>query len=269
MDIVNQLPLQRYRKVDDLLAFAAIYDDEKREQAYKRLLLRHKKQIQGSVCLEVGCGFGLFSEYLAKLGAKRVYAVEINPTMAAIARERLMPYSQVTVVQSDIRDFLPPEPVQVLVQELYGQMLLDEDLIVLDELRFSPKWVFPNGGRLMAGCSSSRQLCDDVVTPRLLKELDGVLVSGLFDESGLSLELPVLEWRYGKTHLEAIGDITPLDGDVLYLGLQIEHDGRPVCRASVCDNWSYIWTPRCGDHFKLCFKPEMDGCGCTVEFDWV
>ena len=198
MDILNRLPQRRYEAADDLLAFVSIYDDKERTKAYLKLLRASRSHIQGRVCVESGCGMGIMSEELARLGAAKVYAVEVNPHLYQIAKERLSQYPNVTVVNTDIREFRPREQVDVLVHEHYGQMLYDEELHVLSRLRFRPGMVLPDGGRLRCGTTTLARMKDEVITPTVMRQLGGVLVTGLFDESGLRLRRTCAEWRHSQ-----------------------------------------------------------------------
>jgi hypothetical protein len=89
MDIMNHLPRRRFREIDDLLAFISIYDDTRRTRALRALLRRHRQEIQGAVCVEGGAGLGLFAIEMARLGARRVFAVEQNPLLAKLAKALL------------------------------------------------------------------------------------------------------------------------------------------------------------------------------------
>jgi SAM-dependent methyltransferase len=259
MDIMNSLADLRYEEVDDLLAFVSIYDDKNRIKAYKKMLEKNSEKISGKVCVEAGCGFGLFAEFMALLGAKKVYAVEKNPLLFNQAQQRLAPYPNVELVNMDIKDFKPAEQIDVLVHELFGQLLYDEDLFVLQELAFQPKFFLPNKAVLAYGCTQSQQLIDDTVTTNVLNQLDGCLVSGLFDESDQKLETPVITWGPADFIYSAQCDISKLDGDLLFFGLQIFQNDELICTAGECDNWSFVWTPRQGDHFDLEFKKTDRG----------
>ncbi|MBN2412744.1 methyltransferase domain-containing protein [candidate division KSB1 bacterium] len=267
MDILNELPERRFDELDDMLAFISIYDDENRTRAYFEMLEQNRDKIEGKVCLEAGCGFGLIAEHLARLGAGKVYAVEMNPHLYEIAKQRLASYNNVQVVQSDILDFHPAEKIDVLVHELFGQLLYDEDIYTLDRLRFEPGLVLPEKAVLMGGCMDSVSLVDESVTPHVLQKLNGALVSGLFDDEDIELMFPVLNWEYGASTYETICGISAYRGDVLYFGLQIMHHDKVICRAGVCSNWSYVWTPRYGDRFKLVFEPGARGT--LVKFKWI
>ena len=267
MDIINELPEKRFDELDDMLAFISIYDDENRTRAYFEMLESNRDDIKGKVCLEAGCGFGLISEHLARLGAKKVYAVEMNPHLFEIAKQRLASYKNVQVIQSDILDFRPPEKIDVLVHELFGQLLYDEDIFTLDRLKFEPGLVLPEKAVLMGGCMDSSALVDESVTPEVLSKLNGALVSGLFDDEDIGLTFPVLNWEFGKSAFQTTCDISAYPGDVLYFGLQIVHSDNVICTAGVCSNWSFVWTPRIGDRFELSFQPGNRGTNSC--FKWI
>lgn len=269
MDILNTLPDDRFEEIDDLLAFISIYDDEERTRGWREMLRRHRDSIEGKVVLEAGCGLGLFAEEMAELGARRVYAVEVNPHLHALASERLGARPSVVMVEGDVRSFDPPEPVDLLVHDFFGPLLYDEDLYALERLRFSPALVLPDRALLRWGLAREEDLCDDVVTPAVLRRLEGVLVSGLFDdEARLSFHGTAAEWshpgglRVARCDLDGAGRPT----DVLYFGLEI-WDGRHLVGRSGCSsNWSYVFTPRAGERFELAF--EWNGRSMEAVFGW-
>jgi SAM-dependent methyltransferase len=269
MDILNRLPEDRFNEVDDLLTFVSIYDDEERTRAYEAMLRRHRDLIEDKVVVEAGCGFGLFSAEMARLGARKVYAVEINPLLYAVAEERVRSFPAVTLLRSDIREFEPPEPVDLLVHDFFGQMLYDEELHVFDKLRFRPARVLPDRALLRYGWARAQSFCDEVVTPAVLKKLGGVLVSGLFDdEPGYRFFRTAAEWSFPGGLLPGDNDLTGVGqaGDVLYFGLEI-YDGEALVGRSGCSsNWSYVFTPRAGDRFRLDF--EWNGRFMEAVFRW-
>jgi hypothetical protein len=272
MDILNHLSPRRFREVDDLLAFISIYDDTRRTRAFRALLRTHQKQIRGAVCVEGGCGLGLFAEDMAKLGARHVFAVEQNPFLAKLARQRFagLPAAlsqRLEVIEMPLQEFRPPQKIGVLVHEFYGQLLYDEDLWVLENLRFEPELVLPDGGELLAGVVSSQHYLDRVVTSGLLKALDGVLVAGLFEEKLRELQFPVLRWKFGKGLSSINNHLGDQEGDLLCFGVTVTHQGRRICEAGRCPNWSYVWTPRRGNSFKFEFRLATDN-GMDCRFSW-
>jgi len=267
VDIINELADDQFEQIDDLLAFVSIYDDDNRRKAYFRLLQEHEADIRNAVCVEAGCGFGLMAEKMAQLGARRVYAVEANRHLYKIARQRLQRYDNVSIIHADIRDFKPPEPVSLLVHEFFGQLLFDEDIHVLDQLQFSPGRILPNKAILKMIALNAADYVDDVVTTLVLNELRGALVSGLFDGEDVQPDIPIMKWQPGLMNAKAEGNLDDLSGDLLCFGLEIYHEDKLICRAEECDNWSYVWTPRAGNRFRLEFEPGDRGA--QVNFSWI
>jgi hypothetical protein len=268
MDIMNVLPEDRFAEVDDFLAFVSIYDDENRIKSYFSFLEKHKSLIEGKVCAELGAGMGIISEKLISLGAERVYAVEKNPYLFEITKERLDKYKNAVVVNKDILDFVPEKNIDFAVHEFYGQLLFDEEIFLLEKLKWTPQYLFPNGGKLMGGVIDVAEFDDDVINSSTIKHIDGALVSGLFDEEDVPLMFDVAKYQYGeKIPRTFTCDISQYEGDLLYLGLVILHDGNEICRAGVCDNWSYVWTYRKGNKFKLEF--DVTERGTDVYFEWI
>jgi SAM-dependent methyltransferase len=273
MDILNHLPPRRFREADDLLAFISIYDDARRTRAFRKLLRAQQKQIRGAVCVEGGCGLGVLAIEMAKLGARKVYAVEQNPLLAKLARQRIAELpkriaQRIEVIETPLQDFRPPQKIDVLVHEFYGQLLYDEDLWVLENLKFEPRRVLPDGGELLAGVVSAQKYVDRVLTADLLKSLEGALVAGLFEEKLRELQFPVLRWKFGKGLSQIENNISERQGDLLCFGVAITHRGQRLCEAGRCPNWSYVWTPRAGDRFAFEFLPAANS-GMACHFRWI
>lgn len=271
MDILNQLRPRRFRETDDLLAFISIYDDFRRTRSFVSLLRSNKELIRGAVCVEGGCGLGIFSAEMARLGARKVYAVEQNPLLARLARKRFgnLPAQiarRIELVELPLQSFKPPVHVNLLAHEFYGQLLYDEDLYILDRLRFRPDIVLPDGGELWAGVMSSACYRDRFVTSDVIQRLDGVLVSGLFEGESKDLRWPVLRWKYGEGLSSVNHTFRPHKGDLLCLGLVVTHKGKRVCEAGQCPNWSYVWTFRRGNSVSLKFRRVDEGMVCS--FKW-
>lgn len=256
MDILNKVSPKRFYDIDSFLAFLSIYEDKARERAYLRLLRASREAIRGAVCVEAGAGLGVMSAEMARLGAKKVYAVEVNPELYQLSMQRLAPFPNVEVVNADIRDFEPREKVDVLVHEFFGQLLYDEDLYALEELRFKPRLVLPDSGALVCGTAFTSDWDDDVIDAAVVKRFDSVIVSGLFDEEGVRPTQEVLTWS-AKAGIEGerIVSLSGKKGDLLYFGIEVRHGGKLICRSGVCDNWSFGWTWRKGERFSFAFGP--------------
>jgi predicted RNA methylase len=83
----------------------------------------------GMRVLELGGGTGVLSWFAARQGAARVWCVEKLPEMVVAARTALAANEhgdRVTVVNADADDFLPPEPVDVVICEMLHTGLLRE-----------------------------------------------------------------------------------------------------------------------------------------------
>ncbi len=266
MDIMNHLGRGRFADADDLLAFISIYDDERRTRAYRRMIRTESAKIKNAICVDAGCGLGLFSADMARSGARHVYAVEANRSLYELARTRLQRFANVTVIHEDIAQFKPRQSVDVLVHEFFGQLLYDEDLLSLRRLRFKPGVFLPDRAMLMAGVSAARRFVDKNVTQEVLQRLNGVLVSGLFEDRHLSFTIPLLTWTPRRYVTRAVCDLRAMPGDLLYMGLQVFHQNTLICQAGRCENWSAVWTPRTGDRFRLDFM--LAGRGMDVSFAW-
>jgi|WetSurMetagenome_2_1015567.scaffolds.fasta_scaffold274893_2 hypothetical protein len=273
MDILNQISAGRFREVDDLLAFISIYDDARRTRSYRSLLRSNARLIRDAICVEGGCGLGLFAAELARLGARKVYAVEQNPLLANLARERFrrLPGNlsrRIELIELPLQQFRPTEHVHLLVHEFYGQLLYDEDLWVLDHLKFQPDVVIPDGGELRAGPLSSLLYRDRIVNTEVIEKLDGVLVSGLFEGESTDLRQPVLRWEFGEGLSAVRHGFQSTKGDLLCMGLVVTHKGKRVCEAGQSSNWSHVWTKRSGNEVFLRFRRAGDGSGMNCRFGW-
>lgn len=92
----------------------------------------------GHTVLELGGGTGVLSHMAAQAGAQ-VLCVERNPEMASEARRILKMNAtgaQVTVIEADAFDYIPPGPVDVVVCEmLHVGMLREKQLGVIDAFK--------------------------------------------------------------------------------------------------------------------------------------
>lgn len=86
----------------------------------------------GDVVVEAGAGTGVLSALAAQAGAKQVYALELSPDLAAVAR-RTMDLNglagAVSVVQGPAQAFVPPEPVDVVICEMLHVGLVNEQQV--------------------------------------------------------------------------------------------------------------------------------------------
>jgi protein arginine N-methyltransferase 1 len=114
----------------------------------------------GARVLELGGGTGVLS-WFAAAHASKVWCVEFNPAMVAEARRLLagnINGDRVEVVEADAFDYLPPEPVDVVICEMIHVGMLREkqvDVIETFKKRYREKFgpalpVFIPGAVIMA-----------------------------------------------------------------------------------------------------------------------
>jgi predicted RNA methylase len=102
----------------------------------------------GAKVLELGGGTGVLSWFAANSGAAKVYCVEFNPDMVREAR-RLLAMNQngnrVEVIQGDAFDYLPPEPVDVVICEMiHVAMLREKQVEVIENFKHRYRQRFGN-----------------------------------------------------------------------------------------------------------------------------
>lgn len=93
----------------------------------------------GMRVVDLGGGTGVLSWFAASQGADQVWCVEKLPEMAAAARAALDDNEhgdRVIVVNVDAEDFLPPEPVDVVICEmLHAGLLREKQLQVIESFK--------------------------------------------------------------------------------------------------------------------------------------
>jgi predicted nicotinamide N-methyase len=93
----------------------------------------------GDVVVDAGAGTGILSFFAAEAGAKRVYAVEIDPVLVARLRTSIGLNGLqeiVTVIPGDVTEVALPRAVDVLIGELVDTGLMDEmQVAVVNGLR--------------------------------------------------------------------------------------------------------------------------------------
>jgi predicted RNA methylase len=101
--------------------------DERRTLAFRAAIGR---VVRGDdIVLDVGAGTGILSLFAASAGARRVYAVEIEHSLAEALRTTIALNhltEVVTVVEGDVRDADLPAGIDVVIAEIIDTGLLDE-----------------------------------------------------------------------------------------------------------------------------------------------
>lgn len=88
---------------------------------------------RGAKVLEMGGGTGILSFFAAQQAAK-VWCVEFNPALAKVARRFLVENGvgdRVEVVEADASEYVPPEPVDVVICEMLHSALLREKQVAV------------------------------------------------------------------------------------------------------------------------------------------
>lgn len=272
MELFNHLPENRSQQVEDFLAFIPIYESKRRFKSLRALLNRHHKLIAGKVCMEAGAGRGLFARTMVELGASEVVAVERSASLFAVLKDHLKDLDNVSLVLDDIIGFVPNKNIDLLFHEFYGPLVLDESLMVLNNLRFRPETILPDGGRLWAMPVSEARIreFDPYYESSWKEALSGAMVSDLFDGIPFEPTWQVFDWAVGnpeeKENIVFEFEI-PEKTDFLALCGEITHRGKKVLNMWWTHNWPIIYVPVEGKRFRLEF--DFDGRFTEIYFEWV
>ncbi|WP_288381602.1 methyltransferase domain-containing protein [uncultured Massilia sp.] len=121
--------------------------DQNRMHSFKSAI--HYAVKPGAKVLELGGGTGVLSFFAAQQAAK-VYCVEYNPDMVREARKFLAMNPnghKVEVIHADAFDYLPPEPVDVVICEMIHVAMLREKQVEVIE-SFKRRYLAKFGGSL-------------------------------------------------------------------------------------------------------------------------
>lgn len=117
--------------------------DKQRMEGFKLAIESTVKE--GSKVLELGCGTGVLSWFAAQKAA-RVWAVERNPEMVAAAENFLsnnLNGNKVQVIEGDATEYVPDEPVDVVICEmLHSAMLREKQISVIEAFKGNYKGKF-------------------------------------------------------------------------------------------------------------------------------
>ncbi|MFC0251913.1 methyltransferase domain-containing protein [Massilia consociata] len=121
--------------------------DQNRMHSFKSAI--HYAVRPGAKVLELGGGTGVLSFFAAQQ-AERVYCVEFNPDMVREARKFLAMNPnghKVEVIHADAFEYLPPEPVDVVICEMIHVAMLREKQVEVIE-SFKRRYLAKFGGPL-------------------------------------------------------------------------------------------------------------------------
>jgi len=121
--------------------------DKNRMHSFKAAI--HYSVFPGAKVLELGGGTGVLSFFAAQ-AASKVYCVEFNPDMVNEARRFLAMNPnghKVEVIHADAFDYLPPEPVDVVICEMIHVGMLREKQVEVIE-SFKRRYLAKFGGPL-------------------------------------------------------------------------------------------------------------------------
>lgn len=114
---------------DEIGIHQLMIQDKRRTLCYKKAIENNVKN--NDVVLDVGCGTGILSFFAAKKGCKKIYAVDksniIECAIEIAKRNDLKKYIQ--FIKTDILEFEPKEKIDVLIHELIGSFIWDENVL--------------------------------------------------------------------------------------------------------------------------------------------
>jgi predicted RNA methylase len=115
--------------------------DAKRTSAFKNAIENSVKP--GDIVVDMGTGTGVLAMFAAKMGAKKVYAIENDPknVMTLHKTFKLNGYNNIVVIEGDVTKINLPEKVDVIIGEMIATALIEELQVpaMNNILRFSKK----------------------------------------------------------------------------------------------------------------------------------
>ncbi|MCR9256914.1 MAG: 50S ribosomal protein L11 methyltransferase [Alphaproteobacteria bacterium] len=109
--------------------YIRMLQDETRNKAYADAIARAVQP--GMVVADIGTGQGLLAMMAAKAGAKKVYAIERVPESQALAKHLIARNGfadRIEVVEDHAEKVVLPEPVDLVISEILGNMGIDEGI---------------------------------------------------------------------------------------------------------------------------------------------
>jgi protein arginine N-methyltransferase 1 len=127
----NEEDSRLYQHTLDIFRFhEPLLSDATRNRAFYAALKQHVSD--GATVLDIGSGTGLWAIAAARLGARKVVAIErdslLIPIIKTLARENQVA-DKIEVVESDSRQFKTRDKFDVIVSETIGNEGFDEELV--------------------------------------------------------------------------------------------------------------------------------------------
>ncbi|KAF8343991.1 S-adenosyl-L-methionine-dependent methyltransferase [Cantharellus anzutake] len=163
---------------------ATMLQDHVRTSSYAKFILSNPQLFHDKLVMDVGCGTGILSLFVARAGAKHVFAVDAS-SIAVKARQIVKDNDLedvITVIQGKVEDILLPPPysdpsvkIDVIVSEWMGyallyESMLDSVLVARDRFLCKPSEDDPIGGVMAPSqCQMIMALGDssDIVKDRI------------------------------------------------------------------------------------------------------
>ncbi len=147
----NEVEGQLYNHTNQLLrAHETLLSDGNRNRSFYRAL--KKTVTKTSSVLDIGSGTGVWAVAAAKLGARRVVAVEEEPLLIGIIKQIARDNgvaSKVEVVQGDSRQIQLGKEFDIVISETIGHLVFDEPIVpIMIDAR---KRFLKSGGILIPG----------------------------------------------------------------------------------------------------------------------
>jgi predicted RNA methylase len=124
-------PTQSAALVSELLRIhEALFCDAPRNRAFHRALKANVKL--DSIVLDIGAGSGLWAIAAARLGAKKVVAIEMQPLLAGLIRTLARDHdvsNRVEVIEGDSRQIQLAREFDLVISETIGHLIFDEQVV--------------------------------------------------------------------------------------------------------------------------------------------
>ena len=105
--------------------------DKRRTSCFSKAISKTVKK--GDIVLDSGTGSGILAMLSAKAGARKVYAVEVDPVIADVARKNVEKNGfgdVIEVINKDIKQIVLPEKLDVVTMEMLDTGLVAEQQVM-------------------------------------------------------------------------------------------------------------------------------------------